>query len=899
MCSTLVFSPSTLSEFFETLSLAPFFADLRKTDNSFDDDTHERFCYYIDELCKSQDSAFLPYLHKPSPHVTLFGTAPNHHKDETRSRWTRFSKQNATPTIYIFTSNLLECFMEHLFIHCNWRFNVRILSQIPSSLYQAIKKNLSPSLSLTKLFPLLSPEREAIRSQLYPRMLNDVVCVLRILHYEGKADEHREMAQQKYLEKNAKKRKRQQETDEEDHETSRYDEEDDDEDDVASDLSLLEDQRVENNGNLSLVSFEKLHPKMCHKQWPIPLECEYSCYAISATLFTLALSITSPGKEVLSSYLVMRQCLSDKARLNALQDSAQKEMVSYLLRVLSRNPSHVTRLENQALVFQIRSILEFFRNARFLLEKQVAQDEYRILSHRTGQLTPFLELDANDTRRRVFPTELYQRVKEPRQFLVFKVIDPLSLNTSLLILKSRFLDGNVDSSSLYAIYFESDLTYLCIHENFYRDIQRLYVPYLCTTNSFLKRPGLFGMLYPIHVQNFFSGDHQAMLIAIKSMLRLFFVFRGHQTRHVIPRPEDAAADFLRLLSPILDLFEPCEIRQYLDEPFFVPNQLRFSKRTQLATGINEDSWTLYSALRSFCFVYKRHEMIASTVKDLLFFFQGHPKVSEKWNLVAYLVSNMARAIFDSYESNITVDIPDRLIPDSVFPFPNHLLLYLFIAFEKQLPRLLAIQVFLGMRPVFSRRRTMGKISFPATQPGLVHHEALENKYLDLFKKLEMASSPSLAPPSSPLQTESDEKQRKPRHNLIVLFEYLEQCSFYSTQASYDEYVKKRKETLSKHNAANEKPRRFLSLDYDWILKQKNHLSEQLPLYFDQSKPVISKQVFPIWTSELNHPVCFTRRKTQTENGRSPSELRPFIGAHKDLLNCMVLFPCLEMIQLLD
>lgn len=871
MRAPLVFSPSILSSFFETADLSPFFAELRKTDNCFDEETHERFCFYLDEICTKEDSSpFYPYMSQQTKNMIFFGM-PTHHKDDLRSRWTRFCKTGYT--FYMFTGNLLECFIEHLFIHSNWRYNVRVLSQIPSSIYQAIKKHCSPSVPFTKIFPLLSAEREAIRNRLYPRILNDVVCVLRILHYDGKADEKQEEEQVCY------KRKRDQQEKEDN---------DEDDDDNSSDLSLLEDQRVEANGNLSLLSKDKLYPKMHHSQWPALLECEYSCYTLSATLFSLAVSFSSSssGKEELSPlirYLRMRHCLADKDSLALLEDEREKEAVTYLLKILSRNPAVFLRLENQTLVLEIRAMLEFFKNARFLLSKQVGSDEYRILSHRTGQLIPFL---SNDGEK--MPEEVICRVKEPRQFLLFRLADPLSLNTSLLILKNRFLDAKTDHTTLYAIYFSSNDVYLCINEKFYRDIQQVYVPYLCTTNNFLKRPGTFGMLYPIHVQNFYSSSTKTMLIAVKSLLRLFFVFRGPRTRHVIPRPEEPVADFLRLLAPILELFTPHEIIQHLDEPFLVPSRLCFSKQ-KLAIGINEEEFTLYSALRSFCFVNMRHEIVASSISKLALFFQSNQKVAEKWKHVAHLVSHLSRISLASDDR--MVEIPDRLFPHHVFPFPTHLLLYLFIATEPLLPRDIGVTVFLTMRPIFSRKRTLGKLSFPATQPGLVdiRHEALENKYRDLFQDLGY----------DPF--EKDTTTTKP-HNLILLFEYLEQCSFFSTQVSYDEYTTLRKQKVKHPLEIQTQFKRFLPLDYDWILSKVGstssspHLTETLPLYFNESKPVISKQVFPVWMSELNHPVFFTRKKSGDALGNA-SELRPFTGAHKDLLNCMILFPCSETIQL--
>lgn len=940
-------------------------------------------------------------------------------------------KDSDDTTTYVFLDKLFELMLTHILVATLWRYNITNLSQIPPTIYQALR---SCQVDIVAVFPHLSTEREEVRKRIYPVSLEDVVCVLRVLNYDGK---HREEEESAMMRESARKNSS-------DPTTSS------DDSSHVSDLSALEEGIVANGGTLTMISPDLRMVYMQHPLVNVMLECEYDCYALAATLFTLALEFTNEKKDydqLTKRYLSYKTLLSKplemfmddqlqrSQKLPMILDANEKRGIECLLRVLSRNVNTLGHLDPARIEYTV-SILEFFKNASRMIQAEVITRQIR-----RGRFYTFEGPYTLDEMSKIIPLVLIPKRKNEYHVIAFdvNVVDPLSLHTSMSILEKRFgasikkkrheptgFDLNNNQSTkddeqvpifhnLFMDHSRSKI-YVIISKEFHNALCQYYMPYLSTCPYFIVRPGSPGLLYPIHAHNYFYGGSTGLLYSMKTLLRLFCRTPKNDYGNCLPNEEDKELGFFSFFHKIMDRFmqyddsnhiihnsnesehetnatttttttvtteticrDPNLLISKLDHPFLNPLLLKYgSSRTQerevtdengqihtiqeevcVATGFKREIPTIYTGIKAMCFMKGSHEISTVILRKLHQVFCSSTELQLKWDLLWQLVQHLMEKTNDLSATRNIVDqvyIPRFFLPHEEFPFPNYLLFYVFIAQETEvISNEFAFELFISISVNYSSRRRTDTQLAPS-HPGLCHMGTLSiARYKDYFSE-HGAGARLVSADESNDHNDNDNESRKA---LYVLFEYLEQHSYFDPNKPFEDFVEtaeRRKETLvSSSKGANETFVRWCPISYDLLIKSRlsNHRASTrlnppplMPAYFDEktSRAMHFYSIFPIWKSEFlnghsgpkntkrakeSTRMSFTDERqeqqqqsplkggggeggdddiemfpdsaseiTHTNKTRVSDDLRPLAGCHPKFLQLVTFYPCSYTMNLL-
>ena len=415
-----------------------------------------------------------------------------------------------------------------------------------------------------------------------------------------------------------------------------------------------------------------------------------------------------------------------------------------------------------------------------------------------------------------------------------------------------------------------------------------------------------------------------MLYSLKSLCKYFDQSRSMETW---PNPENDSEkfyfDYYQKLPNIIELFmdkeelyrniiDPLNSSQFLWISGIVKKRkvgIRQSPKRKIF-GIFNESFSIYSALKSFCYMKSSHGIPRHTLHSILKFFScAKQEVHDKHRLVedlAFYLSNSSKA---SFKENAI--IPNDFFKKELFPYPTHLILYDFILYP-EVPTCLSLEIFINLHVL---NPSLEHIHFPIHHDGLdfIQSEEFKNVISNQFEKKKKRKieeeekellekkkrkigkeTPSLIISECKSHTE-DPFYIKPENRLIdYLFKYLEEMSFSKTSVN-----PKSKGENYRGNYNNSSDYGNYS-DYDW--KDSN-----VPIQYEKKRKCFysSVELFPIWSSELKSQettkVSLESMSRQGSNKylhrmkKQDEELGPFIGTKQIFLETIILNPCTRIV----
>jgi len=470
-----------------------------------------------------------------------------------------------------------------------------------------------------------------------------------------------------------------------------------------------------------------------------------------------------------------------------------------------------------------------------------------------------------------------------------------SIYTTLKLLSLRFKKALLDKAR---IAFDDLYTYLIIEKHALRVIQMVYIPFLCTTPLLISRnlnDTKPSPIYPLHIRNYFAlsdgmNDKERLLLAMKSLVKTF-----DRTRNTIdswPDVDDPIVELYDLFAPIVDRFgSKEEIWKICVDPFNEYDKLWYgtkgSGKKRKAIGFKEDGRTIYSAIKSFCYVYSKHNIRSDVVRDLLYLFEVQKMhLQEKFPL-QYQLLRIVQETADEKDAEI-IEIPEHVFLLEEFPFPTHVCLY-YLCASQEIPDELAIQLFIGLSS--KTRKLEGSITFSSPQSTRSPSESLKYSLIDFVRN----------------QRNKNEKEEFkadiPHVGLTYLFCTLEQLSYYGTTIQQKKRKISEKDSIYRGEA---EPIRDLL-----PMRENEILDDTFKVAVQSTKGILysNSQVFPIWNSELydikeedGFAMLGTRASSRFRRGTlktasgNEHDLLPFAGCHEDFLDCILLYPCCSISQ---
>jgi hypothetical protein len=858
----------------------------------------------------------------------------------------------------------------------SWRMKVTRLGQIPPSLYQAIRKT---GISNTRVFPLLDNKREQERHCIYPNELFNVVNVLRYVTYEESVEEDVQQRKQENNESNMMEWEN----------TS-------DISNLSSLLGLNNKKKEEIEEEKEKVEEEKV--MVLHPILNVLYKTRYDKYATSATIFAIALSIVNDSDEKekrrkqLEEYekdIEKSKSKSERKTKEDLYRQKEKELENesllktflrlgqFLMREGKEVPTEKERIVIEELTLALATsienkyqhILSFFKNIKSLLKTQLKKGIVKKKVIKQGKFLkyegPYTLKDLEKRNYKIegaiinrFMIENKETDTEIIHFLYFnseneEEKDLISVHYTMNILLKRFEDTKTMKKNEkkegillfeqkkkkdYAIYYDAERAKIVvlITKRFHGDLIKYYMPYLCTCSTFIERPHIPSLLYPIHVNNYFHGGRKGLVYSMKSLLRFFCKGTLNNFGNQMATEDDVnLVYFYSLLSPILDNIynnskeknaDPQTIVCDLKNPFeslrfLLFKEKKFEDKVQhVLSGFSTESHSsLYSGIKSFAFIKAPHEINYQVLVKIYDLFKYNIPLQHKWNRLFVLILKMLKEVEDN-KAKVPRDFANVKIPETFYhpdqvKFPPHLLFYLFIANEKEeLSSFMACAIFISMSAIYPKTYRKVKNTFPTPHPGIEKMEnSIEryNNFSDLlyysFLKNKGANAEQIP------FFKRDEKIAQSRNGfaLTILFEYLEQQSFSKKQKNYDDFYtyrdgddsekeeKEEEEEEEEEEKKKEKDKqlfdRWYPLYYDSVLSQKT--SPQVPIYFEENKsnnPVLFKHVFPSWESYFKSTSpkggIHLKNIIETNDNNENAKITPLAGSHPKFFTFILLYP---------
>jgi hypothetical protein len=475
-----------------------------------------------------------------------------------------------------------------------------------------------------------------------------------------------------------------------------------------------------------------------------------------------------------------------------------------------------------------------------------------------------------------------------------KDASPCDLHTTISILRTRFDDLLHGEECI--VDFDSEHTTLHCSEQFHKCIQRYILPMLCTHPHFLARGKYPVPLYPILVSNIMGtspvraddsdedAEFRRIIYSMKSILRFYDKSRGVFDRDMWPKVEDkrVAVNLFRNVLPkiverltdggdrqtILDLL----VHPYTDyhqlwskttnKNRLTKNKLREhlanldsqgAKSTSTSTtsklqkreivgGIREGRSNIYTALKSFCYVKCGKVIRWRSVDTMLCLFQDKDKANllqskyaEQYHFLLVLAQRYEESPISEH-----VEIPEG-------EWEEVSKLYELCASD-DIPTHIGNEMFLSMG---SKVAIGVPLYFSMSHPNFEQMSNVSFKLMDQYT------------------TANDAKKA---HPFYIFVQCMEELSYQSLDHNDPHYRGNKKKM------------------FDWYTGTMEQSEETYPLDFDEEKhePIYARNTFPIWPSEIlvqNSMRCHTRDKKHGEG-----EVAPFVGAHRDLLDCIVTDP---------
>lgn len=844
-------------------------------------DAQSNFVKEVSEIC--QQSPFINNQSNAADNncssTLIFGSYRNQKLSDYISLVIQ-GQQQKTISVYIFLGLLFEIFLSKLLIQSKWRHSVTALVQIPSTMYQIFR---SEDIDISRIFPNLCENNEKTRALIYPSILERVVCVLKVLDFNGKSNEAQEKEKFQY-----------------DQETLTLTMDDDDDEDttsqIASDISVLEETMEENGGTLTLLSKAKASIMIKHPLFDVLLECEYDSYTISAVLFTFALEEAESKKDDRPQSILSVYQRLQKELMMPIDELTTCQNVCILSYLLTRNVSVWQHFPVDQ-VERVLNILEFFKPMKKMMEFELINQK----KIRRGMFLTFdIGIDNDKERAKKY------NLLEFRMSLV----DPLSIQTSMTILKERF--GVEESDFMIKPNYDTQKTLLWVSKKFHRDLVQSYIPYLTTCPSFIERPGSPGMAYPLHTYNYFYGGPKGLLFSMKAMLRLFsrtYYFSSSKKTSFLPTENAPELQFFSYFYLIIDRFmyinpkrewSTVTLFSSLDEAFNNPMNLEYDKRgveqtwvtdkegkevlketpVNLSNGLKKDLPNIYAGIRSFCYMNALHEIQTDIVQRLFDVFSASLQLKVNWELLWKLIIHLMDHIQNSrFEHLQFVNIPSDFYPKELFPFPSYLIFYIFIASEtKLIDHELAYQIFTRIHAKHpSRKRSSIRLSQP--HPGVdtvINVPTALARYKDFFNTFTRQYQFK-----NEIKVTQDDKTKM---GYIALMEYLEQNSYLESHNTFEELIEQNVVNASPLSADHQpfSSVRWCPLRYDAVVNQKE--LPYLPLYFSNvdERPITAHDCFPMWKSEFRSSNGNKRKRNAKET--------PLSGCHSNLITFIQLYP---------
>jgi hypothetical protein len=652
-------------------------------------------------------------------------------------------------------------------------------------------------------------------------------------------------------------------------------------------------------------------------------------YTLSCIIFSFSVQISQELEELPKTkqtaewsarkiYLYIKDWLSDQVPVFGVDPPEQvlklgKNIIYYLSQT-SRSFAEEKFCEQfellESFFSDVYSMISKHQRRIFGTRKLIRRgslQSFKLLSHNEFQemlKTKFHKIHEPDNVRE--PATLHCQCGDPScsPFIICfdrNKVGPIQLQTSLDIIERRFVVGKriekkVHHHQLWSIAFTDDHTIAVIERNFLYDISRYYLPYLLMHTIFVDRHIPMPVYY-IHLHNYYSGDNFGVLTAMKYIMRTFSYGRHHDRKNpshnLMPNSEtDPCIEYYKILHIIISRFQTKDrIWTHLTAPYTNTKLLWFhpnGKRKGALAGIKEDTINLYSALRSFINIYAAHYIQYSTLCRIDEFFNENSSMINRHKKMHLLTQKLLDS--HSYGEDY-IHIPAiGIFEEDEFPFPSQIIIYYFCT-SSDIPDELARAIFLGIscltKPSGNNGGTHGSAYTRFSIPPTGSKHLKEYKHILSYQSILIKKN---LPNDIPSHKEYDA--------FAYLLQSLEELSLIPTDNIKDVDIATKK-NLENYRGNIKQVENYINLTTDEILHNPM-IAPNLPIDISKSdSTMIEFQLcLPIWKSSIYDSSIYDDidfMLSKLNEGRSriafgDLELRPFIGCHPDLLECIILQP---------
>jgi hypothetical protein len=864
------------------------FLDISSSHFSFNEHNHGTFKIALEESMNELKISFVKW-------GKTFRSSWSRNKSKI---WVRMIYLNPPlePCVYAIERHQYDSVITRIFSEKHWHNTVTSKMHIPSTIHRACSV---ARISMESVFRHLdSNDYSAI-----PYYVDRNVCSMRIIQFRQRNNIEQEQRQEEL----------------------------DDDSDCSSNVTSNMNEFMEDESSVSMCMLPTAdRVEIADRKTSI------HPYALSATVFCLAdhyhniLKETNKTSEMIPSIAELYKLIKDElafernnsSNSNYYHSSIENVVQHILIELMKKRmpeSSHeayemmefcklyeagMRRLYkiDDMLLRDIAGMLDFFGDIQYMMIKQMISNKKRICVKR-GKLE---EVKTNKKAN----GKVYISFDRSRT-------NALDLFTTVKLLGIRF---PFLSDSCLTVEFDDNGSYIVADSDRpIHIIQTYIIPYLCSSHPLILRTKYPCPLYMLHLKNFIDYNphdddtHIGLLMSMRSLLKTFV--KNNTKNKAWPSIGDPLLDFYSVLPIILNRFEDrATILDMLIDPLLDPDNIRFKSRKRKssssspdedivcgekkATGFVESRTTLYSALKSFCYVRCRHMILRTCVLDLAnLFIVKDRTLQHKYRLQFELIMHLRDKIDNSKIYMDIIDVPEDFYDDNEFPFPSHVALY-YLCCSSSLDNNTAVNLFLSLKLKSGESHTGDDISFSANYPNLDNMQEVRYKLMDLISRT-VASKQERKDDKSIDNNQNHGNTAGTMYNgLATLFQAVEELSYYP--------VKIAKSSIDDDNdyRGNKEKRLEMWYPVPW-LKAMTIPNECFPMQFSEdNKPQYSWGLFPVWTSEMNllldnnakrDCAVMSGRKFYESNNQNGNEIQPLAGANDDFMSSIIISPCTSSI----